>query len=86
MARSAFGGRATCESCKSIDVRRFHREGRLLAGRQFSWSWKHGNEPSGSINIRSEADTLVLIYRRRSRSATEWKTIEQRVPTRTHSS
>ncbi len=71
---------ATCESCKSIDVRRFHREGRLLAGQQFSWSWKRGNEPSGSINIRAEADTLVLTYRWRSWSATEWKTVEQQVP------
>ncbi len=34
----SFGRLATCESRKSIDKHRFHREGRLDAGRQFSWS------------------------------------------------
>jgi hypothetical protein len=28
MARPSYGGRPTCEGCKSIDVRRWHREGR----------------------------------------------------------
>ena len=32
MARPAYGGRAICESCTSIDARRWHREGRLRAG------------------------------------------------------
>jgi len=80
MARSVFGGRATCESRKSIDIRRFHREGRLHAGRQFSWSWTRSNEPSGSIEIRSQPDALVLIYRWRSCGTAEWETVVQRVP------
>jgi hypothetical protein len=41
-------GRTMCESCKSIDVRRWHREGRLRAGQWFSCSWTWGDEPSGS--------------------------------------
>jgi hypothetical protein len=80
MARPAYGGRTTCESCASIDVRRWHREGRLQAGQHFSWSWTRGSEPSGSIRVRMESDAAVLIYRSRSRSASEWKSIEQRVP------
>ncbi len=32
MARPAYGGRLTCEGCKSIGVRRWHRGGRLLRG------------------------------------------------------
>ena len=79
MARSAFG-RATCESRKSIDIRRFHREGRLRAGRLFPWLWTRGNEPSGRIYIRTEPDALVLIYRWPSFSATDGETVEQRVP------
>jgi hypothetical protein len=42
LSRWPFGGRDTCESCKSIDVRRWHREGRLRDGQQFTWSWTSG--------------------------------------------
>ena len=56
LSRWPLGGRDTCELCKSIDVRRWHREGRLLAGRQFSWSWTSGGETSGTIKVRSEVD------------------------------
>ena len=78
LSRWPFGGRDTCELYKSIDVRRWRREGRLLAGRQFSWSWTSGGEASGTINVRTEADAVVLIYRVRSFLA-GWKSIEQRV-------
>jgi hypothetical protein len=80
MARPAYGGRATCESCTSIDVRRWHREGRLHPGQIFSCSWACGGEPSGSINVRTEKDAVVLLYRSWSWGATEWKSVEQRVP------
>ena len=80
MSRWPLGGRDTCELCKSIDVRRWHREGRLLAGRQFSWSWTSGGETSGTIKVRSEVDAVVLMYQMRSFLAAGWKSIEQRVP------
>jgi hypothetical protein len=80
MARPAYGFRTTCESCVSIDVRRWHREGRLQAGQYFSRSWTCRGEPSGSINVSTELDAVVLSYRSRSRGSTEWKSIEQRVP------
>jgi hypothetical protein len=80
MARPAYGGRRTCESCKSIDVRRWHREGRLSAGQFFSWSWTRSGKPSGSISVRAEGDAVVLLYRSRDRGTSEWKSIEQRVP------
>jgi hypothetical protein len=80
MARPAYGGRTTCESCTSIDVRRWHREGQLRAGQYFSWSWMRGGEPVCRIGVRTEWDAVVLMYRRRHWSATEWKFIEQRVP------
>ena len=79
MARSAFGSRTTCESCNSVDVRRWHREGRLRIGQSFSCSWTYGGEPSGTIQVRAEHDSVLLIYRARSWGATEWKSIEQRV-------
>ena len=39
MHRWPFGGRTTCESCMSIDVRLWYRQGRLRAGQNFSWLW-----------------------------------------------
>ena len=80
MARPAYGGRPTCESCKSIDVRRWHRGGRLRPGQHFPCSWTRGGESAGNIRVRTEGDAVVLIYRSRSWGATEWKSIEQRVP------
>jgi hypothetical protein len=80
MARPAYGGRTTCESCNSIDVRRWHREGRLRVGQFFSWSWTRGGEPSGNINVRTEQDAVVLMFRSRTYGDAEWKSVEQRVP------
>ncbi len=78
MARPGNGG-PTCESCASIDVRRWHREGRLHAGQCFSYSWTCGGEPAGGIEVRTEADAVVLVFRSRSSPDSEWKSVEQRV-------
>jgi hypothetical protein len=37
MSRWPFDRRDTRESCKSIDIRRWHREGRLRVGQQFPY-------------------------------------------------
>lgn len=70
----------TCESYKSIDVRDWHRRGFLHAGQRFSWSWTRGGQPSGGISVRTEANAVVLVFRSRDVGASEWKSIEQRVP------
>jgi hypothetical protein len=80
MGRPPYGARTPCESSKSIDVRRWHREGRLSAGQHFTNSWTFGGEPAGTINVRTEPGAVVLTYRTRSWQAAEWKTITQRVP------
>ena len=80
MAGGHFGGRDTCESCKSIDVRHWYREGRLADGQYFTWSWTCLGETSGTIEVRTECDAAVLRYRARGFLAAEWKSIEQRVP------
>jgi hypothetical protein len=77
MARPA---RPTCEGCLWIDVRRWHREGRLHAGRHFMCSWTCGGEPFGGIRVRAEADAMVLMFRSRNSQDSEWKAIKQRVP------
>lgn len=80
MARPAYRGRTTCESCTSIDVRRWQREGRLFPWQNFSWSWIRGGESAGSIRVHTIPDAVVLIYRSQICGATEWKSVEQRVP------
>jgi hypothetical protein len=40
--------------CKSIDVRRWHREGQLRAGQQFPWTWTCDGEPSGTVKAHTE--------------------------------
>jgi hypothetical protein len=79
MHRPMYGG-ATCESCQSIDVRRWQREGRLRSGQYFPCSWMCGGEPFGSINVRTELDTVVLMFKSQSSQDGEWKSVEQRVP------
>jgi hypothetical protein len=80
MARPPYGARTTCESCKSIDVRRWHRGGCLSAGQNFTNSWTHSSGRSARINVSTERDAVVLTYQTRRGLATEWKSISQRVP------
>jgi hypothetical protein len=72
--------RPLCENCVSIDVRRWHREGRLHAGRQFSWSWEQGEASAGSIKVRVEQDAVILDYGTQNRDGSAWKPIKQRLP------
>jgi hypothetical protein len=66
--------------CIAIDVRCWHREGRLRANQYFSSLWTRGGQLSGRINVRTECDVVVLSYRSQNRGASEWKSIEQQVP------
>jgi hypothetical protein len=65
MGRPPYGARTACESCKSIDVRRWHRDGCLAPGQHFSRSWSYyGGEPTDidTINVATEADAVMLTY------------------------
>jgi hypothetical protein len=77
MARPAYGGRRTCESCRWIDGRRWHREGRL--SQRFSCAWTRRGVSYGEIAVRTELDAVVLIYKVRSEGH-DWRSVEQRVP------
>ena len=79
MARP-YGGRLTCENCKSIDVRRWHREGKLREGQLFSCSWTHRGEPSGEIIIVViERDALILAHQSWCLWGSEQKPVFQQV-------
>jgi hypothetical protein len=62
MAPSVYGRHPICEHYNSIDVRRWHRDGRLASGQRFTASWTWGEEPSGSIGVRTEADAVILMF------------------------
>jgi hypothetical protein len=61
MGRPAYGGRRTCEGSRSIDVRRWHREGRLNAGQCFIASWTRDGEPAGRMVVRAVHGAIILI-------------------------
>ena len=79
MARPAYGGRRTCESCRWIDVRRWHREGRLRPDQCLSVSWTRQGEPFGEMFPITEHDAVILIYQSLSWGATKAKPILQQV-------
>ena len=64
-------GKDTTSDMRSLDVRRLQRDGLLMPGRWFSWMWSCNGEEVASIQIRTEADRVVLNYRSRSNGG-EW--------------
>jgi hypothetical protein len=76
MAR-VFHRRERCESCISIDVRCWHREG--LLGQHFLCSWTYRKRPSGSVRVRPERDAVVLTYPSFNWDGSEERVLEQRV-------
>jgi hypothetical protein len=72
-------GRPTCEAHASIDVRGWHRQGRLRPDQYFSCSWKCRGEPLGEMFALTKHDAVILIYRSLGWGATKAKPILQRV-------
>ena len=79
MARYAGGGKATVESCRSIDVLEWYRRGYLRSPQWFSWAWTQDGERVASISVQTERHCVTLKYRSRSYGE-DWSDIEQRVP------
>src|SRR5208337_3421633 len=72
--------RATCESCQSIDVRHWHREGRLRTGKCFPLSSWSGAQLWGGISARSEGDAVVLMFRGQNLRDRERVEVDQHIP------
>jgi hypothetical protein len=60
---------------RALDIRRLQRDGLLTPGRAFGWNWLRNGETVASINIRTEADRVILNYRSRSNGG-EWQAVE----------
>lgn len=67
-----YGAKDTTDDYRTIDVRRWQRDGFLTPGRTFGWQWTRHGEVTASIQVRVETDCLWLIYRHRS-GGDEWK-------------
>jgi hypothetical protein len=69
------GGRETTSDMRALDVRRLQRDGLLTAGRDFGLTWYRNDEEVASINVRTEADYVILNYRSRSNGG-DWQPME----------
>ena len=78
MARYAYGGKTTVESCQSIDVLHWNRLGYLRSSRRFSWAWTSDGERVASINVEAGRHSVTLKYRSRSYGE-DWSDVQQRV-------
>ena len=67
-----FGASETTDDYRSIDVRRWRRDGLLKPGQCFGWQWSIHGEVVASIRVRAEQDRVILTYRHRS-GGSDWK-------------
>jgi hypothetical protein len=61
-----YGAKYTTNDYRSIDVRRWAREGLLTPGRLFSCQWNRDGEVVASISACTESDRVILTYSHRS--------------------
>lgn len=73
-----YGGKATAEETKSLDINWLKRKGFLVPGRSCSLNWHCNGELVGEIGMRAECTSIVLDYRWRE-WGTEWEDVTERV-------
>jgi hypothetical protein len=71
---------AADEGCMSIDVRSWHRQRLLCAGQRFSHALTWMGEPTEGVDVVTEVDAVLLIFRSRSWGGELGQIIRQRVP------
>lgn len=72
-----WGAKDTTDDYRSIDVRRWNRDGLLTLHQSFGWQWSRHGEVFASINARAEPNRVILTYRHRSGND-DWK--DERYP------
>jgi hypothetical protein len=69
-------GAANCtDEFRTLDVRRWRRDGLLSPGNWFRWQWSREGETVASIQVRVEEGRVLLVYRHRDRGG-EWQDTE----------
>lgn len=70
------GWRGKVEHCLRLDVRRWARDGLLVAGQGGGWQWKNDQgQPVSAIGYRVEAGGVVLSF-----TTAQGQAVQQRVP------
>lgn len=69
------GGKDTTSDMRPLDIRRLQRDDLLTPGRAFGWHWTVNGKEVASIQMRTEAERVILNYRSRSNSG-EWQPME----------
>lgn len=70
-----YGAKDATDDYRALDVRRWQRDGLLTPGRAFGWNWMRHGETVASIQVRTEADRVILSYQHRSGGG-EWESEE----------
>jgi hypothetical protein len=78
-----FGADCT-EDYRSIDIRRWQRDGYLVPGRYINWQWSRNGEKIAAISAKVETGQLRLIYNYR-RNGGEWESLNYPVRLQTTS-
>ena len=68
-----YGAKDTTSDYRTLDVRRWKRDGLLNANQSFGWQWSRDGEVFASIRVRTETEQVVLTYRHRSQGEEEWQ-------------
>ncbi len=67
-----FGANDTTDDYRSIDVRRWRRDGLLTPHQSSGWQWSRHGKVVASIRVRTEHDHVILTYRHRS-GGSDWQ-------------
>jgi len=67
-----YGAKETTDDYRSIDVRRWNREGLLVPYKSFKLKWSRHGKVVASIFIWTEPDQVILNYRHRS-GGEDWR-------------
>jgi hypothetical protein len=63
------------EDYRSIDIRRWQRDGYLVLGRYLDWQWTRNGEKVAAISVKVETGQLRLIYSNQ-RNGGEWESLD----------
>lgn len=77
-------GSECTEDYRSIDIRRWQRDGLLEPGRYFNWQWSCNGESVANINVIIEYEQIRLIYSCKSYGG-EWEKLDYSVRLQTTS-
>ncbi|MCP5346555.1 MAG: hypothetical protein R3F41_16895 [Gammaproteobacteria bacterium] len=70
--RWRWDAKSTTDDYRSIDVRRWKRDGLLEPDQFFSWQWSRHGKVVASIRVHTETNQVILTYRHR-RGGEDWK-------------